>query len=102
MENDKALSLLGKRLQYLDNLDWFPRQESLVTSLLAGNMFDWGAREVANLMENTDFGFHEARSKIPGIYLFVWKIFSCNICVKFTQKLYIFAHSSTMVGRWFR
>jgi type II pantothenate kinase len=73
MENDKALSLLEKRLQYLDNLDWFPRQESLVTSLLAGNMFDWGAREVVNLMENTDFGFHEARSKIQGIYFFCVK-----------------------------
>jgi type II pantothenate kinase len=73
VENDKALSLLEKRLQYLDNLEWCPRQESLVTSLLAGNMFDWGAREVANLMENTDFGFHEACSKIQGIYFFCVK-----------------------------
>ncbi|PNF40290.1 hypothetical protein B7P43_G05770 [Cryptotermes secundus] len=64
MENEKALGLLGKRLEYLDNLEWFPRQEMLITSILAGNMFDWGAREVADLMENTDFGFHEARSKI--------------------------------------
>lgn len=64
MENDKALSLLEKRLQHLDNLDWFSRQEYLVTSLLAGNIFDWGAREVADLMETTDFGFHEALSKM--------------------------------------
>ncbi|PSN34733.1 Pantothenate kinase 4 [Blattella germanica] len=64
MENDKALSLLGKRLEYLDSLEWYPKQEALVTSVLAGNMFDWGAREVADLMENTDFGFNEARSKI--------------------------------------
>lgn len=66
MENDKALGLLGKRLQYLDSLEWFLRQETLVTSVLAGNMFDWGAREVADLMENTDFGFHEAHRKIQG------------------------------------
>jgi type II pantothenate kinase len=66
MENDKALGLLGKRLQYLDSLEWFLRQETLVTSVLAGNMFDWGAREVADLMENTDFGFREACSKIQG------------------------------------
>jgi type II pantothenate kinase len=69
MENDKALGLLGKRLQYLDSLEWFPRQETLVTSVLAGNMFDWGAREVADLMENTDFGFNEASSKIQGTSL---------------------------------
>jgi type II pantothenate kinase len=67
MENDKALGLLGKRLEYLDNLEWFPRQETLIASILAGNMFVWGAREVADLMENTDFGFHEAHSKIQGI-----------------------------------
>lgn len=35
-------------------------------SLLAGNVFDWGAREVADLMENPDFGFQEARSRLEG------------------------------------
>lgn len=89
MENDKALGLLGKRLEYLDNLEWFPRQEMLITSILAGNMFDWGAREVADLMENTDFGFHEARSKIQGIS-FMWKLFSSNyICGNFTWKIHV-------------
>nr|CAD7409828.1 unnamed protein product [Timema poppensis] len=63
-ENEKALRLLSKRLQWLDGLEWSPRQEALVTSVLAGNMFDWGAQEVAQLMENTDFGFYEARAKI--------------------------------------
>ncbi|KAJ9573501.1 hypothetical protein L9F63_009065, partial [Diploptera punctata] len=64
MDNDKALGLLAKRLEYLDGLEWCTRQETLISSVLAGNMFDWGAREVADLMENTDFGFNEARSKI--------------------------------------
>ncbi|XP_067014229.1 4'-phosphopantetheine phosphatase [Anabrus simplex] len=63
-ENEKALNALGRRLQHLDGLEWFVRQEVLVTSVLAGNMFDWGAREVADLMENTDFGFQEAQTKI--------------------------------------
>nr|CAD7596981.1 unnamed protein product [Timema genevievae] len=63
-ENEKALRLLSKRLQWLDGLEWSPRQEALVTSVLAGNMFDWGAQEVAQLMENTDFGFYEACAKI--------------------------------------
>jgi len=102
MENDKALSLLEKRLQHLDNLDWFARQEYLVTSLLAGNIFDWGAREVADLMETTDFGFHEALTKMQGIYLFCMKNiqpkYLCKICIEIMH----FAHSSTMAGRWFR
>jgi len=79
MENDKALGMLEKRLQHLDKMDWFSRQEYLVTSLLAGNIFDWGASEVADLMETTDFGFHEALSKMQGIYLF---------CVKNVQPKY--------------
>ena len=66
MENEKALGLLAKHLEYLDGLEWCTRQETLVSSVLAGNMFDWGAREVADLMENTDFGFSEARSKLQG------------------------------------
>lgn len=34
--------------------------------VLAGNMFDWGAKEVASLMETTDFHFEQAQKKIPG------------------------------------
>ncbi|KAK7864512.1 hypothetical protein R5R35_003123 [Gryllus longicercus] len=64
VENERALSLLEKRLQQLDAMEWIPRQEALVTSVLAGNMFDWGAREVADLMESSDFGFQEAQAKI--------------------------------------
>ncbi|XP_063235013.1 4'-phosphopantetheine phosphatase isoform X2 [Bacillus rossius redtenbacheri] len=64
LENEQALGLLGRRLQWLDGLEWGPRQETLVTSVLAGNMVDWGASEVVQLMESTDFGFYEARSTI--------------------------------------
>lgn len=38
--------------------------EELVTSILAGNMFDWGAQEAVKLMEKGSFGFHEALGQI--------------------------------------
>ncbi|KAJ8310602.1 hypothetical protein KUTeg_012467 [Tegillarca granosa] len=41
-------------LDDLDKLSWDDRQLALVKGLLAGNVFDWGAREVANIMENTE------------------------------------------------
>ncbi len=41
------------------------RQEELITSLLAGNIFDWGAKEVAKMLEGQEFGFHAAKEKIP-------------------------------------
>lgn len=66
LENERALAHLARRLQQIDAMEWCPRQEALVTSLLAGNMFDWGAQEVADLMETSDFGFQEALAKIQG------------------------------------
>lgn len=42
------------------------RYSELVSSVLAGNMFDWGAKEVVDLMEAGGFGFEQAREKIPG------------------------------------
>lgn len=65
-ENEKALSCLSQRLQHVDGFKWAKRQETLITAVLAGNMFDWGAREVADLMENPSFGFNEALGKIQG------------------------------------
>ncbi|XP_049852310.1 4'-phosphopantetheine phosphatase isoform X1 [Schistocerca gregaria] len=64
LENERALALLPHHLKYVDSLPWAERQEKLVTAVLAGNMFDWGAREVAELMENSEFGFSEALGKI--------------------------------------
>ena len=32
--------------------------------MLAGNVFDWGAKEVASLMETSEFGFQEAMEKL--------------------------------------
>lgn len=65
LENECALATLAERLAELDAMGPVERHIDLVTSVLAGNMFDWGAREVVDMMENADFGFHEAKSKIP-------------------------------------
>jgi len=40
---------------------------AVVKGVLGGNVFDWGAKEVAALMESTQFGFSQALSKLQGI-----------------------------------
>lgn len=67
MENDYAVSLFDDHVRKLDELPWEARQEHLIVYLLAGNMFDWGAKEVATLLENknNNFGFEQALEKIP-------------------------------------
>ena len=75
-ENEKALRLLAQRLDELDHMTWEDRQLSLVQGILAGNVFDWGAKEVASLMETQDFGFSEAMEKLQSkIYYYKNKIF---------------------------
>lgn len=64
-ENDKAISLFHDHIARLDELDEETRQKNLILYLLAGNMFDWGAKEVSVLLETNNFGFEEALSKIP-------------------------------------
>lgn len=66
LENDHAISLYAEHVRKIDLLDWQTRQERLMLYILAGNMFDWGAKEVAALLENKSFGFDEALGKIPG------------------------------------
>lgn len=34
--------------------------------VLAGNTFDWGAKETVALMKTGNFNFKEARKRIPG------------------------------------
>ena len=50
----------------LDELEGSDKIKALIMGVLAGNMFDWGAKEVATLMETTDFDFAVAQTKIPG------------------------------------
>lgn len=50
----------------MDSLDVKERQEELIMGVLAGNTFDWGAKETVALMKTGTFDFKQARSKIPG------------------------------------
>ena len=63
-ENEQALGLLRAQLASLDTMGWEARQLCLVEGMLAGNVFDWGAKEVATLMETSDFGFSQATKKL--------------------------------------
>ncbi|KAF7997892.1 hypothetical protein HCN44_009290 [Aphidius gifuensis] len=65
-ENEEALSFLKERLDILDNLEGQEKLNALIIGVLAGNMFDWGAKEVADIMESTTFRFEDAQDKIPG------------------------------------
>lgn len=50
----------------MDSLGVKERQEELIMGVLAGNTFDWGAKETVALMKSGTFDFKQARSKIPG------------------------------------
>ncbi|MPC75497.1 Pantothenate kinase 4 [Portunus trituberculatus] len=63
MENEYALKLLKDHLLMVDKLEYNERQEVLVRGFLAGNVFDWGAKEVVNLMER-GLSFTEAGDKL--------------------------------------
>uniref|UniRef100_A0A0P6CRZ5 4'-phosphopantetheine phosphatase n=2 Tax=Daphnia magna TaxID=35525 RepID=A0A0P6CRZ5_9CRUS len=60
MENEAALLLLSDHLAELDALPWRQKHETAATNLLAGNVFDWGAKEAAALMQIPGFGFQQA------------------------------------------
>jgi len=60
LENEAALLLLPAHLATLDAMDWQQRNETAATNLLAGNVFDWGAKEAAALMQQPGFGFQQA------------------------------------------
>lgn len=63
-ENEAALLLLSKRLKELDALPWEQRQIALIEGIIAGNVFDWGAKEVSKLMEKGELDFHSAMKKL--------------------------------------
>ena len=65
-ENEEALKHLKNRITALDKMQGEEKIKALIRGVLAGNMFDWGAKEVADLMETTDFSFEDAQEKIPG------------------------------------
>uniref|UniRef100_A0A674NV08 4'-phosphopantetheine phosphatase n=1 Tax=Takifugu rubripes TaxID=31033 RepID=A0A674NV08_TAKRU len=67
-ENDGALKYYLKAVKALEQLDWKERQFALVRGLLAGNVFDWGAKAVSDVLESDpEFGFEEAKQQLEGI-----------------------------------
>ncbi|XP_067873278.1 4'-phosphopantetheine phosphatase isoform X3 [Heterodontus francisci] len=64
-ENDIALKHFQKVVQALESLSMEERQFALVKGLLAGNVFDWGAKAVSDVLEtNSAFGFEEAKKQL--------------------------------------
>ncbi|XP_004863847.1 pantothenate kinase 4 isoform X2 [Heterocephalus glaber] len=64
-ENGVALKCFQCVVQALDALSWEERQLALARGLLAGNVFDWGAKAVSDVLESDPrFGFEEAKKKL--------------------------------------
>uniref|UniRef100_A0A2K5QUK9 4'-phosphopantetheine phosphatase n=1 Tax=Cebus imitator TaxID=2715852 RepID=A0A2K5QUK9_CEBIM len=64
-ENGVALRCFPRVVRSLDALGWEERQLALVKGLLAGNVFDWGAKAVSDVLESDPhFGFEEAKRKL--------------------------------------
>jgi len=81
-ENEAALSLLPARLEHLDQMEEIIRHEELVKAILAGNMFDWGAKEAAKLISRKGFGLEDAAAQLQGkkplLFLFKSTLSNCN------------------------
>ena len=71
-ENEQALKLLSDRLAEIDKMSRDEQCLAVVKGVLGGNVFDWGAKEVAALMESTQLGFSQALSKLQGTF---WRLY---------------------------
>ncbi|XP_065055956.1 4'-phosphopantetheine phosphatase-like [Rhopilema esculentum] len=63
-ENEAAVCLFESRIKQLDQLPNAEKQVELITGLLAGNFFDWGAGEVVKCIKNGTFTFEDAKKKL--------------------------------------
>uniref|UniRef100_A0A8C6PX71 4'-phosphopantetheine phosphatase n=1 Tax=Nothobranchius furzeri TaxID=105023 RepID=A0A8C6PX71_NOTFU len=64
-ENDVALKYYQKVVKSLEELSWEDRQFALVRGVLAGNVFDWGAKAVSDVLESDpEFGFEQAKRQL--------------------------------------
>lgn len=59
-ENDLALKYYLKAVKSLDKLEWEERQFALVRGVLAGNVFDWGAKAVSEYVKYKHFTLYTA------------------------------------------
>lgn len=63
-ETEGALAVLPKRLNHIDSLSGAEKHIEIIEGLIAGNVFDWGARESVKYLDGGPFGLEEARNKI--------------------------------------
>ncbi len=73
IENDQSIKLLASRLTEIDNINVEDeRWIELFRGVLAGNLFDFGAKAVQKIIEeNQNFGLQDALTKIqPRPWLF--------------------------------
>ncbi|KAM6980688.1 4'-phosphopantetheine phosphatase [Aplochiton taeniatus] len=60
-----ALKYYQKAVRSLEELSWEQRQYSLVRGVLAGNVFDWGAKAISDVLESDpEFGFEQAKRQL--------------------------------------
>lgn len=69
-DNELAMKHLPSRLDSLQHMSWIDRQINLVKGILAGNVFDWGAKEVVAMMSSEKFDFEDACKKLQRKTLF--------------------------------
>uniref|UniRef100_A0A671NWW4 4'-phosphopantetheine phosphatase n=1 Tax=Sinocyclocheilus anshuiensis TaxID=1608454 RepID=A0A671NWW4_9TELE len=64
-ENDMALKYYLRVVKSVEELSWEQRQFTLAKGLLAGNVFDWGAKAVSDVLESDpEFGFEQAKQQL--------------------------------------
>ncbi|XP_024084620.1 pantothenate kinase 4-like isoform X2 [Cimex lectularius] len=64
-EANLAVQIFERHIKFLDRLNFRDRQLEIALSILAGNMFDYGSKEVFELLNSGHFGFKEAIKKLP-------------------------------------
>uniref|UniRef100_A0A673W8P3 4'-phosphopantetheine phosphatase n=1 Tax=Salmo trutta TaxID=8032 RepID=A0A673W8P3_SALTR len=99
-ENDMALKYFQKAVKSLEELSWEQRQFALVRGLLAGNVFDWGAKAVSDVLESDpEFGFEQAKRQLEGMKgpphkcaLFFVDNSGIDIILGVTEAIFTFFH----------
>jgi len=64
-----AMTLLPERLRVVDSLPPRERIKEIIDGVLAGNMFDWGSKDVMEMLIKGELNFNSAGAKInrPGL-----------------------------------
>lgn len=74
-ENEYFLPLLAERLKQLDEIDNRKDQwEAAFKGVLAGNMFDWGAKAVTDMFDDNDNGLMQFSSALDKIQPRKWLV----------------------------